>query len=353
MKFAVVFLCLLLGGSAFAAPPTQPGADERPWAVGVSRERQDEAIRLFTEGTKLLKDSFLPRAVELYVQALESWDHPAIHFNLAKAYMSLDKPVEAYTHLKLAMKYNGAPLEADQVEQVNKYINELYTNELADITIVVDEPDAVVSLDGREIFRAPGRWNGVVRPERHTVIATKDGFQPAQEQAVLKRGEKRTFTLTPVAIENSVRYERKFGNWIPWTVIGAGVAILGAGGVAMWQSTEAFAEYDDKVFECTNVTAQAIRNDVIVPGATEGQDTGGRIYGCRGDDLAALKPTRDRGELMNTLGVTAFAVGGATLATGFVLLYINRERPVTVEAPVTLTPYVNPDGGGLQATINF
>lgn len=67
---------------AFAAPPKQQ--EERPWAKGVPKAKQDAAIALFAEGTELFKNSFFVRAVEKYREAIKQWDHPAIHFNLAR-----------------------------------------------------------------------------------------------------------------------------------------------------------------------------------------------------------------------------------------------------------------------------
>lgn len=346
MRVLAIVLSLLVSGVAYGAPPSKPAASQsdRPWAEGVSEKNQTEAIKLFTEGTKLLKDAFFTKAVELYKQALEFWDHPAIHFNLAKTYMNLDNPVDAYKHLKLSMKFDGKPLDPDQIEQVKKYIDILYTSELSEIVVVVKEPGAKVSLDGTQLFTAPGSWTGVVKPGRRTILATKTGFQPHQEQPDLKAGQKTTLELKLTEVDTNTRYVRKFGNWIPWTVIGAGAAMLGGGGVLTWQATEAFADYDNSVDICNSTTALTILDDT-------GRDTGGRVHACM--PTSDLQAKKDKGELFNTLGVASFIAGGATLVTGFVLLYVNREQPVTEEVPVAITPYMSPDGAGLSATIGF
>jgi hypothetical protein len=38
-----------------------------------------------------------------------------------------------------------------------------------------------VSLDGKELFMAPGRYEGVVEPGGHEVVARKPGRTPATE----------------------------------------------------------------------------------------------------------------------------------------------------------------------------
>src|SRR5690349_20589283 len=69
-----------------AADNLQTGSQNvRPWADGVSQERQDTAVRLFTEGNGHLNDGIFGKAVDAYAEALKSWDHPAIHYNMAIA----------------------------------------------------------------------------------------------------------------------------------------------------------------------------------------------------------------------------------------------------------------------------
>jgi hypothetical protein len=64
-----------------AGPAAAPAAE--PDTAG--EDARARAERLFAEGNELLGKYRLARAVEKYRQALEHWDHPVIHFNLAKA----------------------------------------------------------------------------------------------------------------------------------------------------------------------------------------------------------------------------------------------------------------------------
>ncbi len=327
------------------AKPTDPNA--RPWADGVSQEDQDAAIELFGEGTRLLKEAFFTKAVDLYRQALARWDHPAIHFNLAKALMNLDQPVEAYNHLEMSMKYGGAPLDEDQIEQVTRYRGLLYETELAEITVTATEPGAAVSLNGTLIFRAPGTWKGVVRPDNVTVLASKEGYQTTQVKPKLVAGTRQDISLTLLPIEDSVKYERAFSNAIPWTVIGTGALLLAGGGIANWQASSKYSEYDDAIDKCNADTAVPIIDD-------NGKDTGGRLSGCM--PTSEINDMKSSGELMETLSLVGYFAGGAVLATGFVLLWVNREKPVAVEGTieqVTILPYIGPDGAGVSANIGF
>jgi len=147
-RIALVMVVTLTSAPVFAAEPGQtdkvptPHVQGRPWADGVSQEEQDTALKLFQEGTALLKDAFFTKAVEKYREALSHWNHPAIHFNLAKALMNLDQPVEAFKSLDESMKFGGAPLDEDQIDQVKRYMKLLYDAELSELVIDAKEPGA-------------------------------------------------------------------------------------------------------------------------------------------------------------------------------------------------------------------
>lgn len=344
----ILLLSLLISSTAHAAPPPVD-SNERPWAKGVPEAEQKKALELFNDATKMLKDSFFKKAVDRYLEALGHWDHPAIHFNVAKALMALDDPVPAYEHLSSSMKYGGPPLDAEEQDQVKTYKKLLYETELAELNVVCEEPDAVVTMNGTTLFKGPGQWKGVVRPNNVTILATKEGFQVSQSKPNLKKGMVNDIALTLLPLDQSVRYVRPFGNWIPWTVVTAGALILGGGAIASWQSGENLKAYDDAVATCNTTTAVDVKDETV-----NGNVLGQR-FACTPDSSITSK--KDTANTMKTLSTVGYIAGGAVLATGIVLLYVNRERPITVEGtvdvPVTLVPYIGPDGGGVSATIGF
>jgi len=353
-RIALVIAVTLTSSVVSAADPGQtdkpqtPHSQGRPWADGVPQSEQDVALTLFQEGTALLKDAFFTKAVEKYREALSHWNHPAIHFNLAKALMNLDQPVEAYNSLDESMKFGGAPLDEDQIDQVKRYMKLLYDAELSELVIEAKESGAIVSLNGVELFKAPGRWQGLVRADKNTILATKSGYQPAQEQRVLPRGQKTEITLNLVAVESVTKYTRVMDAWKPWLVFGSGAAALIAGGIFSWQASSSFADYDKAIEVCNSSTARPILDG-------NNGDTGGKIFGCT--PTSAIKDQQSKGDLFNTLATVSYIAGGATLATGIVLLYINRERPIQVEVPVvtpvSVVPIIGPDGAGVSATMRF
>jgi hypothetical protein len=341
-----------------AEPPAAAADADRPWAAGVSKAEQEAATKLFDEATDLLKEAFFKRAVDLYREALTHWDHPAIHFNLAKALMNLDDPAAAYTELEASMRFGGAPLTDDQREQVNRYTKLLYETELAELVIETDEPGAKVTLDGVDLFVGPGKWSGVVRPETtKTLSATKTGFQTQQLQPKLIKGQVNTIQIEMVPLELVTRYVHEFDTWIPWAVLGSGVAILAGGGVMTWQTKKSFDDYDSGVAACNAAAPLSLTTDagVLV-------DLSGQVGTCA--PTSSLTSKKSQGQTFQTISTIAYAVGGATVATGIVLFIVNRERPITTDepapddspaaaAPVSVVPYFGPDQAGLTATFGF
>lgn len=362
--FRPLVICAAIVLTGVAGPSVVLGAEpvddsdnaERPWAKDVTPEDRAEGKRLFDEATNLLKDAFFTRSVELYREAITFWDHPAIHFNLSKALMNLDKAAEAYGHLKSAMKYGGDPLDADQIKQVEYYIDYLYKNDLAEVIIETDEPGAKVTLDGTDLFVGPGQWTGVVRPEKtKTLLATKLGFQTQQITPELVKGQMNRIKIDMVGLESVTRYERAFDAWIPWAVIGGGVALIGGGAVMTVQSSNKFQEFDDAVSTCNSDSPFTFEDDT------------GRTINAGVGQVGVCKPTssllgmKDDGELFQTLSIVGYAAGGAVLTTGLILLYINREKPISVEQPiqetaeepVVLVPVFTPHHVGASLTVGF
>jgi len=52
-----------------------------------------------------------------------------------------------------------------------------YEAELAELSVKCSEPGAKVSLNGADLFTAPGNWKGLVRAGKNTIVASAKGFQ--------------------------------------------------------------------------------------------------------------------------------------------------------------------------------
>jgi hypothetical protein len=318
----------------------QQGGDERPWAAGVAPEKQALALKLFQDGNSQLNDGIFTKAVELYREALKSWDHPAIHYNMALALMNLDQPIEVYDALEASIKYGPAPLEKDKFEHAKEYMV-LVDKQIANIEVRCDKTGAKVSVDGKQVFVAPGSYKARVRIGKHTFVAEKQGYNAQIDAPYVGPGEHFRIELKLYTHEELTRYKRRWNQtWLPYAVIGGGAVLGIVGGVFELSAKSSYDDYDAKVKACVEAGNGAC------------EDRG-------------LDSIRDSGDTKKTLGYLGYGLAGAALVTGGVMVYLNRTHAYQISAdehrrelqqrgaPVSVTPYITPGGAGAVVRGSF
>lgn len=302
---------------------------ERPWAVGVSEQDQKIALDLFREGNVALKEPNFPRAVQKYREALDHWDHPAIHYNLALALLNLDQPVETHEAFEAALKYGALPLDADKFEQANRY-KSLLEKQLAGVDIRCNMEGATVKLDGKVLYTAPGRYTGLTRAGPHSIVATKEGYITNELSLPLPAGETKVFELNLMTTDDLTEYKRLWPQWVPYVVLAAGLAVAVAGVGMHFGSQALYQGYDTEVSKC----------------AVASPFSGG----CR--LTPELASARQRADILQGAAIAAYVAGGITAAVGTVLLYLNRLQPYRITVGVTngtrasFMPFIGPFGAG-------
>jgi hypothetical protein len=315
-------------GEALAAP------EDMPWIQGQSLDERKRAREIFLEGNVLLADTLFARAAVKYEQALAIWAHPAFFYNLALARIHLDQPIEAYESMRQAVRHGPEPLGEDLYQNAQNFLA-LLDGQLAEIEVVCDEPEATVTLDGKPLFVGPGRRTLMALPGGHMLMATKNGRLPDAQQVILAPGEQARFSLAPPYPE-ALATERRWSAWVPWAVVGAGAVVMTGGAYLDWRSSTTFARYDRGV-------------EIACPG-NSGCDPG-RIAG-------GLREQQERAEMQQWTARGVYLAGGAAVATGAVLLYLNRERPVrrrglAETSDVSLVPVLAPHAIGVGAGVTF
>ncbi len=280
------------GSSETQAPAT------RPWAEGVSPENQQKALKLFREGNALLKDSVFGQAAVKYREALEYWDHPAIHYNMVLALLNMDRPVEVLQHLEKAMAYGPDPIDPEKYEQAKNY-KRLTESQLTHLIVRCELEGAVISMDGQELFIAPGQYEGFVRPGPHSIVAKKEGYMNNEISPALVAGGKAEYDMVLILAADAVEYRRRWAVWKPWTVFGAGIVVAGVGAALHLSGRAAISDYDNQVNEA----------------------------GASGVDIDKLESQKNSGLRNQKIGVAMYGVGGAAIAAGATLLVLNRARP--------------------------
>jgi len=303
----------------------------------VTPAEQQAAGVAFREGNVQLNDGLFVNAVDKYREALQHWDHPAIHYNLALALLNLDQPIEVFEHLNKAVQYGADPLEKDKFEHAKEYLL-LVEKQLADIEVSCDKIGAKVSVDGKEAFIAPGKFTEKVRVGKHTFVAEKQGYNARITAPYIGPGEKFRIELKLYTTEDLTRYHRKWDNaWFPYVVLGAGAVVgLAAGGVEL-SAQSSYDQFNTRVAAC-NTAAQ----------------------GCS-IDTPGIKSLRDSGDSKRMLGYIGYGIAGAAIGTGVVLLWVNRQQPYQVtpeqlnepQAPIAVTPIVSPEMAGAMIQGHF
>jgi hypothetical protein len=316
------------------------GGYNRPWAAGISIDRQKRALVEFREANAQLNDGLFARASETYRKALTTWPHPAIHYNLALAQMNLDQPIEAFENFQAAIIYGDAPLQKDKLEHAREYMM-LLEKQLASIEVSCDEVGAKVSVDGKEVFTAPGSHKARVRIGRHTFVADKKGYQTRINAPFIGPGENFRIELKLYTAEELTRYNRRWeATWMPYAVLGAGFGI-GLLGVVLELSADAtYNDYDKKVGLCS-------MNNMGCPTNAE------------------LTSLRESGETKETLGYVSYGVAGAAIAAGTLLVILNRPKAYQIRPEdlqqeedarggrVSVSPIVTPHMAGAMVHGTF
>ena len=302
-------------------------ADDKPWAANVSAANQKNALALYQKGNTFFEQAQYKEAYAEYQQALALWDHPAIRYNAAVCLFNLDRPVEAYENMVAALRFGDAPLGHDLYKQGLNY-KKLLEGQLAVLEIRADDEGATVSLDGKQLFIAPGRETRRVQAGDHQIVAAKPGYETATEPIRVPAGATRTIVLKLKPLAAARRLERRWANWKPWAVVVAG-AVVGAAGLAWWfPAKQDFEDYDAAFASaCRDGCTQALLEEKMET------DAGLRLRG--------------EGQEKANISYALFGVGGAGVAVGMVLVLLNQKR---LGEPV-VQPTVGPDRVGATISV--
>jgi hypothetical protein len=327
-----------------AGESLENGGDARPWANGVSIADQQAALAKFREANAQLNSGFFADAAKLYRDALKSWDHPAIHYNLALALLNLDQPIEVYDSLEKAIKYGPAPLDKDKFDHAKEYML-LIEKQIATVEVSCAKAGAKVSVDGKEVFTVQpgkvGRYKGRVRVGKHTFVAEKPGYNAQVDAPYVEPGQNFRIELTLYTAEELTRYKRKWNaRWMPFAVIGGGVVLGGVGALMEMSAKSTYDDYDASVARCNEANGQ---------------------MGCSD---ASVMDKKSSGDTKRMLGYVGYAAAGAAVITGAVLLYLNREQSYEITADqykaeqrkkgvLGVSPVVDPNHDGMTGAVVF
>lgn len=328
MRWSRPWLVLAIAG-CLAALTAPARADTQPWSVGVTEAKKAEAQTSLEAGNALFLDRKYAEALEKYRAAVAAWDHPAIRFNIVRCLIQLDKPVEASDNLKQALRYGAAPLQDTVYAEALAY-EKLLAQQIGDLTLRCTQPDVRVTLDGQPLATCPATETRRVSPGPHQLVGTKPGLLPKTVEIVVLGGKAQEVALQLDPLGQAARIEHRWASWKPWVVFAAGFAVVGIGGVVDFVAFTDMDSYDRTIAQNCSVMACA-----------------------KGDPrLATVQHLRDNAELTTKIAGGVMIVGAATVATGAVMLYMNRGRTVYPRSIEKLGPAVTPTTGGAVLSLS-
>ncbi|WP_437797531.1 hypothetical protein [Sorangium sp. So ce693] len=303
----------------------QTGPALPPWHEGVAEERKQAALELFMQGRDLHRRMVLGDAKKKYEEALALWEHPDLRFYLGRVLKMMGMPLLAYENLRLSLRWGPASLDPEDREEARALMKELVERELAVVEMRCDEPGAEVLLDGKPWFVGPGSARRFVTPGEHVVSARKEGYFPLVEPVVVLAGVQASGVLKLSA--DGIVTVRRWSAWKPWAVVGVGAGLGLAGAVLRWQADEHLEE-------------------------AERQFEGTCASGC-----APTTDTTSRATTESHVATGLFIAGGATLAAGAILVFLNMPRTYRTEdeggVELRIVPAASGAAAGLSARLSF
>ena len=340
MKIAFTFIAAIVlvatGARTVHGQPASPSSNSKnqPWYNGTTLEQRQAARAVFLKGNELIALPNFAAAAEKYQRAIAIWDNPVFHYNLAIAQINLVQHTQAYESLERALDYGGAALDENQAKRARDYKASL-EKQLARLEIVCSEPGAAITLDGKFVFNGPGHHVAMVQPGGHLLVARKRGYATETTEVVGNAGVVTKVTIAPRPPQRRVEVRRWKRSWVPWSVVGAGAILLAGASYLDRSSTQAFDQHDaDLQTICGTIGCAAGE----IPDSLNQQlsDARRRQWGARATYVAAV----------------------GALATGVILVMINRERVITIgESPspnaISFAPMLAPSGISIRSTIRF
>src|SRR5262249_53588586 len=144
-------------------------------------------------------------------------------------------------NLEHALQYGAEPLRTDRFEEGQKQLVEVQ-RQLGKIRVSCPTQGAEVTLDGVTLFTGPGNRDVWVTGPAHEVTAKKPDYVTQAKRVTVAAGAQETVALS---LRRLIE-ERPWSTWKPWAVVGAGVAITGAGAVLHGLSARNFKAFDDR-----------------------------------------------------------------------------------------------------------
>jgi hypothetical protein len=327
---ALAMVCLAPLAQAQGRAPSE-GAEPPSSATPAQLE---EARAHFTRGVKFYKDADYRSALVEFQEAYRVAPNARVLFNIGQTYEELQDFAGAVQAFRDYLKEGGSTISKARRAEVDKDLRRLESH-VAVVEISVDQPGADVVVEGdrhQELGKSPLSSSVLLNGGKWTIVATKPGFDRAEERLTAAGGDTKKISLTlvplaPVQAAPSTPAEpvvtpapsRSARNLTPFWI---GVAVTGALAVG------------------TGVTGG------LTLGAKKDFD---RELARLPGDADAISSARSHEK---TLALVTDVLGGAAIVSAAVtvVLFVSAKESAPPPSSASIKPYLGPTGLGAFGT---
>jgi hypothetical protein len=308
------------------AAPRQAWADEPPAPADVTAANAKDAEQHFKRGLGLFDDGDFKLALVEFERSYDLVANFRVLYNIGEVQYQLNQYAHARRTLTRYLEVGGERILPNRRAEVQRELEALKIR-TARLRVNVDVEGAEILVDGERIGRAPLQDSELLDAGAHRVVVQKQGYVAASESVTLVGADDRSLDVRLVRVPEKderrvieVRESSGLGPvWIGW---GLGVALgIGTVGTAIaWQSA------DGKLTDLKNAQSSATERESQV-------------------------------RTVDTLRTVTFVMGGATLVTVGVSLWLTLRRSgEPARAPVkgaAFAPHVGVGPGSLVLDASF
>jgi PEGA domain len=173
---------LALASPAIAAPTAV--------ASSVRESLGDEARSKFDEGGRLFKESRFAQARDAFLAAYATSGEPRVLYNVAVCDKALGRYARAILTLRKSLAATDRPLPADYTQRAAETIATL-SRYVAFVPVEANVEGATITVDGEPLRENPMP----METGPHTVVATKEGYEPVTRQVDIVAGDAQAVRL--------------------------------------------------------------------------------------------------------------------------------------------------------------
>ena len=193
---------LVLASSAARAQPSRHAPGKHAGPPSLAQSLTGDAKEAYSAAELLFNNGDLLGAERKYRQAYDLSKDPRLLFNMAIAEKGLHAYARMREHLEQFKHEEGAAITADDKQAVDAALAAI-RNLIGTVTITVDVPGAVITLDDQPVGHAPLDGPLTVDLGDHTIGVESPDFDPVKKAVTIEGGASASLDITLVRTVHS------------------------------------------------------------------------------------------------------------------------------------------------------